>query len=200
MLRAVHDARRARRARPRPRASSATPGQRLAVRTWKRDSRPVQPARLDLEDRMVGDHDVARAHARAAGRSRTAGRGAGAARDAAAASRCAPRRGSRCGSRRLPSPGAGTGGRRSSGGHEVIAVVGVKALLGIGDVRAHAVAGRPAEIAHVIDHGAVPLLRHRPGDERGQEPEHRDAPPRAAADRAAGGPRWRSRGRRRARP
>ena len=57
---------------------------------------------------------------------------------------------------------------------EVIAIVRVEALLGVGDVRAHAIAGRPPEIAHVIDHGAVPLLRDGPGDQRGQEPEDRD--------------------------
>ena len=57
---------------------------------------------------------------------------------------------------------------------EVIAVVRVEALLGVGDVRPHPVAGRPPEVAHVVDHGAVPLLRHGPRDERGQEPEGGD--------------------------
>ena len=57
---------------------------------------------------------------------------------------------------------------------EVIAVVRVEALLGIRDVGPHAVPRWPAEIAHVIDHGAVPLLRDRPGNQRREEPEDRD--------------------------
>ncbi len=54
---------------------------------------------------------------------------------------------------------------------QVIAIVGVEALLDIGEVGSHAVAGQPARIPHVVDHGAVPLLRHRPGEERAEQPE-----------------------------
>ena len=46
-------------------------------------------------------------------------------------------------------------------------------LLGVGDVGAHAVAGRPAEVADIVDRRAVPLLRHRPGDQGGQKPPDR---------------------------
>ena len=61
--------------------------------------------------------------------------------------------------------------------HVVIAVVGMEVLLGVGDVGAHAVAGRAAEIADVVDRRAVPFLRHRPRDQGGQKPPHG---PRAA--------------------
>ena len=61
--------------------------------------------------------------------------------------------------------------------HVVVAVVGMEVLLGVGDVGPHAVAGRPAEIGDVVDRGAVPLLRHRPRHQRGEQPPHR---PRAA--------------------
>src|SRR5262245_14095860 len=57
---------------------------------------------------------------------------------------------------------------------EIVAVVGVEALLRVGDVWAHPVAGRSPRVAHVVDHGAVPLLRHRPGDQRGEQPEEGD--------------------------
>jgi hypothetical protein len=43
----------------------------------------------------------------------------------------------------------------------VIAVIGMEILLGVGDVGAHAVAGRPAEVADVVDRRAIPFLRHR---------------------------------------
>ena len=56
---------------------------------------------------------------------------------------------------------------------QVVAVVGVKALLGVGDVRPHAVARRAPEIAHVVDHLAVPALSHRAREELREEPVER---------------------------
>jgi hypothetical protein len=49
----------------------------------------------------------------------------------------------------------------------------VKALLRVGDVGTHAVSRRTAQIAHVVDHLAVPALRHRARQELHQEPINR---------------------------
>src|SRR5262249_3249123 len=56
---------------------------------------------------------------------------------------------------------------------QIVAVVGVEALLGGREGGEHAVDGRAAPVGHVVHHGAVPLLRHRPRDEGGDEPEER---------------------------
>src|SRR5262249_47071616 len=56
---------------------------------------------------------------------------------------------------------------------EVVAVVGMKALFRVGDVRAHSVSRRAAEVAHVVDHLAVPALRHRSREQLHQHPVER---------------------------
>jgi hypothetical protein len=51
--------------------------------------------------------------------------------------------------------------------------VGVELEIQVRHRAPHAILQRLARIAHVVDHGAVPLLRHQPTQERAEEPAER---------------------------